>query len=205
MGAGDWKGVQNSSKPPAGFRDGSDGEQSACDVGDSGLIPGWGRCPGEGNSYPLQYSCLENSMDRGAWRAIVHEVAKSQMWLSEYATIQRETLPLSFSNLLSHSCPFRHWMTFWWLLHIYWWLGLMCYNLPLSTSPTVLLENLGTVKDRVVPKLCSSQLCQHQQPYCSPYPSISITQALNLGHHPHHIFKLPIRANGESWRQFSEL
>ena len=45
---------------------------------DQGLIPGSGRSPGEGNGNPLQYSCLENSMDRGAWRATVHGVAKSQ-------------------------------------------------------------------------------------------------------------------------------
>ena len=46
-------------------------------AGDPGLIPGSGRSPGEGNGYPLQYSCLENSMDRGAWRATVHGVTKS--------------------------------------------------------------------------------------------------------------------------------
>ena len=46
-------------------------------VGDVSSVPGWGRCPGEGNGNPLQYSCLENSMDRGAWRATVHRVAKS--------------------------------------------------------------------------------------------------------------------------------
>ena len=43
-----------------------------------GFIPGWGRSPGEGNGYPLQYSCLENSMDRGAWQATNHRVAKNQ-------------------------------------------------------------------------------------------------------------------------------
>ena len=48
---------------------GSDGEESTCNVGDLGSIPGLGRCPGEGNGYPLQYSCLENSMGRRAWRA----------------------------------------------------------------------------------------------------------------------------------------
>ena len=53
-------------------------KKSACNVGDLGSIPGSGRCPGEGNGYPLQYSGLENSMDRGAWRAKVHGVAKSQ-------------------------------------------------------------------------------------------------------------------------------
>ena len=45
-------------------------------VGDLGSVPGLGRFPGEGNSNPLQYSCLENPMDRGAWRATVHEVTK---------------------------------------------------------------------------------------------------------------------------------
>ena len=51
-------------------------------AGDLGLIPGWGRSPGEGNGYPLQYSCLENFMDRGAWWATVRGVTKSQTWLN---------------------------------------------------------------------------------------------------------------------------
>ena len=51
-------------------------EKPACNAGDLGLIPGSERSPGEGNDNPLQYSCLETSMDRGAWRATVHEVAK---------------------------------------------------------------------------------------------------------------------------------
>ena len=55
-----------------GFSGGSDGKESACREGDLGLIPGSGRSPGEGNGNPLQYSCLENSMDRGAWWATVH-------------------------------------------------------------------------------------------------------------------------------------
>ena len=60
-----------------GFLSGSDGKESACHAADSGLIPGLGRSPGEGNGYPLQYFCLENSMDRGTWQATVHGVAKS--------------------------------------------------------------------------------------------------------------------------------
>ena len=48
------------------------------DAGDVGLIPGLGRAPGEGNGYPLQYSCREKTMDTGAWQALVHGVAKSQ-------------------------------------------------------------------------------------------------------------------------------
>ena len=53
-------------------------KESACNVGDQSLIPGLGRSSGEENGYPLQYSCLENSKDRGAWQAMVHGVAKSQ-------------------------------------------------------------------------------------------------------------------------------
>ena len=61
-----------------GFPGGSDGKESACNVGDPGSIPGSGRYPGGGHGNPLQYSCLENPMDRGAQRASVHGVAKSR-------------------------------------------------------------------------------------------------------------------------------
>ena len=54
-----------------------------CSVGDRGLIPASGRSPGEGDGNPLQYSCLENSMDRGAWRTTVHGIRKSWAWLSD--------------------------------------------------------------------------------------------------------------------------
>ena len=57
---------------------GSEGKESACNAGDPGLIPWSGRSPGEGNSHPLQDSCLGNPMDRGAWRATVREFAKSR-------------------------------------------------------------------------------------------------------------------------------
>ena len=60
------------------FSGGSDSKASAYNVGDPRSIPGWGRSLGEGNGNPLQYSCLENPMDRGAWWATVHGVAKSQ-------------------------------------------------------------------------------------------------------------------------------
>ena len=55
---------------------------NAGDVRDVDLIPGWGRCPEEGYDYPLQYSCLVNPMDRGAWWATVHGITKSQTQLS---------------------------------------------------------------------------------------------------------------------------
>ena len=74
-----------------GFPGGSDGKAPACNVGDPGSIPGLGRSPGKGNSNPLQYSCLENSIDGGAWWAIVHRVAKSQTQLSDFISL-REVL-----------------------------------------------------------------------------------------------------------------
>ena len=61
------------------FTSGSDGKASACNAGDLRSIPGSGRAPGEGNDNPLQYPCLENPMDRGAWKATVHGVAESDM------------------------------------------------------------------------------------------------------------------------------
>ena len=60
------------------FLGGSDGKASAYNVGNPGSIPGLGRSPGEENGIPLQYSCLENPMDRGDWQATVHGAAKSQ-------------------------------------------------------------------------------------------------------------------------------
>ena len=59
------------------FPGGSDGKESSCSAGDRNSIPGSGRYPREGNGNPFRYSCLENPMDRGAWWATVHGVAKS--------------------------------------------------------------------------------------------------------------------------------
>ena len=61
-----------------GFPSGSDGKESTCNEGDLELIPGSGQYPGERNGNPLQYPCLENSMDREAWQATVHGVTRSQ-------------------------------------------------------------------------------------------------------------------------------
>ena len=68
------------------FPGGSDGKESTCNAGDLGLIPGLGRYPGEGHSYPRQYSGLENSMNRGAWQATVHCVVKSWTQLNDVHT-----------------------------------------------------------------------------------------------------------------------
>ena len=78
------------------------GKESACNAGDTGSIPGSGRSPGKGNGNPLQYSCLENPTDRGAWCTIVHGVTKSQTRLSHWAhtvaftwSLTRPTAPCS--------------------------------------------------------------------------------------------------------------
>ena len=62
----------------------SEGKEFACIAGDTGIIPGSGRSPKEGNGNPLHYSCLENPMDRGAWQTTVHGIPKSPIWLSDY-------------------------------------------------------------------------------------------------------------------------
>jgi len=69
------------------FPGGSDGEESACNEGDLGSIPGSGRSTGKGNGNPCQYSCLEDTMDGGAWQTTVHGVTKSQTWLSSFTFV----------------------------------------------------------------------------------------------------------------------
>jgi len=78
MGSKEWDTTEQLCATIEGFPGGSGSKESACNAGDSGLIPESGRSPGEENGYPLQYSCLDNLKDRGAWWAAVHGVAKSQ-------------------------------------------------------------------------------------------------------------------------------
>ena len=70
-------------------------KNSPANAGDAGSIPGSGRSPGEGNDNPLQYSCLENSMDRGAWWATVHGVTESQTQLKQLQPPQRSQVQLN--------------------------------------------------------------------------------------------------------------
>ena len=72
----DW-GIYRKAKGRWGFLGGSDSKESACSAGDQVSIPVLGRSPGEGNSYPLQYSCLENPRDKGVWQATVHRVTET--------------------------------------------------------------------------------------------------------------------------------
>ena len=69
---------------PGNITSGLDGKASACKAGELGLIPWLGRSPGEGNGNPLQYSCLENSMDVGAWQSPGHGFAESRTQLSKF-------------------------------------------------------------------------------------------------------------------------
>ena len=73
---------------PTGVSLSSAGKESACSAREMGSIPGSGRSPGEGNGYPLQYSCLENPMDRGAWWAAVHGVAESGTTKQHFTSLQ---------------------------------------------------------------------------------------------------------------------
>ena len=93
------------------FPGGSDGKASACNAGDLGSIPGLGRSPGEGNGNPLQYSCLENPTDGGAWLATVHGVAKSRTRLSNftftfkvYSRLIRRYRDFFFIYFCPHAC-----------------------------------------------------------------------------------------------------
>ena len=71
---------------------GSEVKASTCNAGDPGSVPGLGGSPGEGNGNPLQFSCLENPMDRGAWWTTVHGVAKSRTWLSDFTFLWRKAM-----------------------------------------------------------------------------------------------------------------
>ena len=82
-----------------GFPGGLMGKESACSVGEPCSIPGLGRCPGKGNGKPLQYSCLENPVDGGAWLATVHGVAKSRARLSNYHWQWEELFPGLWEDL----------------------------------------------------------------------------------------------------------
>ena len=75
---------------------GSDGKASAYNAGDPSLIPGSGRSSGEGNGNPLQYSCLENPMDGGAWQATVHRIAKSHRQLSYFTSLSLYSMTQQF-------------------------------------------------------------------------------------------------------------
>ena len=86
------------------YAGGSDGKESAINAGDLGPIPWSGRSPGEGNDYTLQYSCMESSMDKGAWQLTIHGVTESEMteWLTHAFTLNSSiTVPKIKKNTVS--------------------------------------------------------------------------------------------------------
>ena len=87
----------------AGFPDGSDSKESACNAGDPALIPGVGRCPGEGNANPLQYCCLENSMDRGAWQALLDTTNGAHAHSHPYGTCSGYTHTHTHTHTPTHT------------------------------------------------------------------------------------------------------
>ena len=94
------------------FPGGSDSKASACDTGDLGSIPGSERCPGKGNGNPLQYSCLENSMDGGVWWATVHGVTKNRTQLSEFTHSLRYTEKCFFVFFLLSIVDVQYYVSF---------------------------------------------------------------------------------------------
>ena len=88
-----------------GFPCGLDSKESTCNAGDLGLIPGLGRYPGEGNGNPLQYSCLENSMDRGAWWATVHGLQRVG---HDWATNTHVCMYEVWKALVDYLLPWQH-------------------------------------------------------------------------------------------------
>ena len=85
-----------------GIPGGSDSKESACNARDLSWIPGSGRLPGERNGNPLQYSCLENPMDGGAWGATVRRVAKSQTWFTDF------TFTFMYTYVCMYVCMYTH-------------------------------------------------------------------------------------------------
>ena len=135
-----------------GFPGGSDIKESACNAGHLGLIPGYGRSPGEGNDNPLQYSCLENPMDREAWQTIVHGGTKSQKQLSNYH-FHFSLLPLICVVSALHNYPYLILNTFvelcngsaWLYLQGSWSSCLNCLSLKVIKLLTGRLGSILTV------------------------------------------------------------
>jgi len=94
---------------PGDFPGGSEVKVSACNARDLGSIPGSGRSPGEGNGNPLQYSCLENPMDGGAWWATVPGVTKSQTPLSDFTSRRGHLIFFMMQEVCGHSKKHIEW------------------------------------------------------------------------------------------------
>ena len=108
-------------------------KESACNAGDMTLIPGSGRSPGEGNGNPLQYSCLENPVERGAWWAIVHGVAKESN-MTEWLNSSNSSSVIVFGKML-HICALN--------VFIYW------FQLSVTLRHTKLIQAERTLLHKI--------------------------------------------------------
>ena len=142
---------------PPGASGGSDSKESACNAGDPDSILEFGRSPGEGNGSPLQCSCLENPMDRGAWRAIVHGVAKSWTWLSNMCVTSTHMLQVHcFHNTFSFLPWTLQWTVDNCLFNLNFISNLYTSHISLSNIRTVRIELKVALKNDVVTRLRSN-------------------------------------------------
>ena len=154
--------------PPWGSLGGSDSREFAGSAGDLGSIPGLGRCPGEGNGYPLQYSCLENSMDREAWWATAHNslsffsyfVNLQQKYSQWEVTFKKKTTKKP-EDIEGTTCSFEDCFHTWRLKWVVWDIHYCIYVLSLvfkikcfAPNPSIFIHFL----------LCTKLTCKFQLP-----------------------------------------
>ena len=144
-----------------GLPGGSGGKESACNAGDLHSIPESGRPAGEGNGNLLQCSCLENSMDRGAWQVAVHGVAKSQTLLRDLHTLDTTKKKKHLKKFTLPQKPFE-------LLWIEIWLETLLSEWLSLPSPMLLCAGLKAIQGFILslfPMLCKQLLTQLKEPH----------------------------------------
>ena len=127
-----WMNIPWTGRTLKSFPGGSDGKEPACNAGDPGSVPGLGKSPGEGNGNPLQYSYLENPMDRGVWQAIVGSLRVGHDWsnLAHMGGLKAEIYFLTVLETKSARSQ-RHRVCFWWGLSS-WHVFLLCLHMAFA-------------------------------------------------------------------------
>ena len=141
-------------------------------MGDPGSVPGWGRSPGTGNGNPLQYSCLENPMDRGAWWAAVHGVEKSWRQLFSLFSfhLKAESERVTLLSLLASYSPFLSQL---WLPHLFCCCCFSCSFYELTSFLTLLLKTQpramwSVLNGKETPNRGDICVCIADSPCCAP-------------------------------------
>ena len=190
-----------------GFPGGSEVKVPACYLGDLGSVPGLGRFPGEGNGNPLQYSCLENPMDRGAWWATVHGVTKSQTQLSDFTFFSFVQRFVMFVVIIFRGL----WQQFSWC-----WRCLSDSQWTQTLACKLLLAHLQHAS--YCSQLCWDPLahlvvllgkCSLQMNYMPPIPSIALVEDSGIHQWMHHLPQvqslLPVTPNKQLFHRLSPL